>query len=71
MLPRGLVGAVGFGAIHVQVKSVRTHAEAALCGDPVLPVLDFGIEELFDVAALQADQVVVVLPFVEFENRFA
>ena len=66
-----LVGAVGFGAIHIQVKSVRTHAEAAFCGDPVLPVLDLGIEELLDVAALQADQVVVVVAFVQLENSLA
>jgi hypothetical protein len=42
--------------------------EAALLGDLVLALLDLGVVELFDLAALQADQVVVVLPFVEFEH---
>jgi len=38
--------------------------EAAFLGDPVLAFFNGGIVELLDLAALQADQMVVVLPFV-------
>ena len=45
--------------------------EALLGCDLLLPLLDLGVIELLDPTALQANQVVVVLAFVEFENRFA
>jgi len=45
--------------------------EAALLGNLVLPALDLGIEEFLDLAALHADQVVVVAALVEFEHGFA
>ena len=47
------------------------HDEAAFLGDLDLALLDCGVEELFDPAALQADQVVVVLSFIQFEYRLA
>ena len=45
--------------------------EAALLGDLVLSALDLGVEEFLDLAALHADQVVVMAAFVEFEDRLA
>lgn len=45
--------------------------EAAFLGDPVLPLFNGGVVELLDLAALQADQMVVVLPFVEFKDSLA
>lgn len=45
--------------------------EATLFGDPVLSFLDGRIEELFDLATLQAHEVVMVMPLVEFEHRLA
>lgn len=45
--------------------------EAAILGDLDLPLLDFSVIKLLDLAALHADQVIVVLAFVQFENRLA
>jgi len=45
--------------------------EPALLGDVLLALFDFGIAEFFHPAALQADQVVVVLALVELEHGLA
>src|SRR5690606_24560152 len=45
--------------------------EAPRGGDLALQALDVGVEEFLDPAAAQADQVVVVVPLVEFEHRLA
>ena len=45
--------------------------ETAILGDAVLAPLDFGVMELFHPPALQADQMVVVLAFVELVDRLA
>src|SRR6188474_2043765 len=45
--------------------------EAALLRDVALALLDLGVVELLDAAALQADQVVVVAALVELEDRLA
>jgi hypothetical protein len=45
--------------------------EAARLRDCALALLDLGVVELLDAAAVHADQVVVVLAFVEFEHRLA
>jgi hypothetical protein len=46
-------------------------SEAALLGDARLPALDLGIVELLDAAAVDADQVIMVLSGAEFEDRLA
>ena len=56
-------------AIRVKRKGVVVQCEPPLGSDAVLAPLDFGIVKLLDPAALQTNQVVVVRPFVEFENR--
>src|SRR4051794_6135971 len=45
--------------------------EAARVGDAALALLDLGVEELLYSAAVEADQVVVVLALVELEHRLA
>ena len=45
--------------------------EAVLGGDLVLALLDLGIVELFDAAAIHTDQMVVMRTLVEFEDRLA
>lgn len=47
------------------------NGEASLLGDLVLTALDLRIGELLDVAALHADQMIVMLAVVEFEYRLA
>ena len=56
-------------AIGVERKRVIVQCETPLGSDAILAPLDFGIVKLLDPAALQANQMVVVRPFVEFENR--
>ena len=58
-------------AVGVEVERVLGDLEAALAGDLRLPLLDLGIVELLDAAALQADQVIVVTALVQFEHRLA
>ncbi len=40
-------------------------------GDGVLTAFDFGVKELFNLAAIKAHQVVVVLPCIKLVHRFA
>jgi hypothetical protein len=46
-------------------------AEVALFGDLGLALLDHRVAELHDLAALDADQMVVVVAAVELEDRLA
>jgi len=50
---------------------VFAYRETALFGNPVLALLYGSVVKLLDASALQADQVVVVVSFIQFENRFA
>ena len=45
--------------------------EAALVRDLVLPLLDLRVVELLDAATLHADEMVVMLSFVQLEHRLA
>ena len=45
--------------------------EAARLRDAALALLDLGVEELLDPAAVEADEVVVVLALVQLEHRLA
>lgn len=47
------------------------NGESVLLRDLDLTALDFGIVELFHLAALNADEVIVMMPLVEFEHRLA
>ncbi|OHC67348.1 MAG: hypothetical protein A2045_02675 [Rhodocyclales bacterium GWA2_65_20] len=50
---------------------MRLDGELFFPGDAGLAFFDHGIAEFLDVTALQADQVVVVLAFVQFEYRLS
>src|SRR5690606_35344159 len=63
--------AVGLVAVAVERERVILEGEAPRGGDLALQALDVGVEEFLDPAAAQADQVVVVVPLVEFEHRLA
>ena len=53
--------AVGLGAFGVEVERVLLDRKAAVLGDLRLAALDFGVVELLDPAAIDADEVVVVV----------
>jgi len=65
------VGAVGLGAIGIDVQRVITDSEAAVLGYLYLPLFDFRIVKLFNVSALNAHEVIVMPALVEFEHGFA
>jgi hypothetical protein len=56
------VRAVRLGAVGVQAQRVVGDLEALGLGHQLLALLDLGVVELLDLAAIQAHQVVVVLP---------
>ena len=45
--------------------------KSTIVGNLLLSTLDLGIEELLNTATLQANQMVVVLTFIEFVHRLA
>lgn len=57
--------------VGVEVHRVIGDLEAALLGDLALPRLDRGVEELFDVAAVETNEMIVVLAGGQLENRLA
>jgi len=67
----GFARAVLADAVRVDVQRVVADAETALVGDLFLAFFDFGAVELFDMAALHADEVVVMAALVELVNRLA
>ena len=64
------VGAVRLGATGVEAKGVVGDGKAFGFGDRVLAFFDFGVVKLFDLAAVQADQMVVVFALVQLKHRF-
>jgi hypothetical protein len=65
------MGAIGFGAVGVKAQGVIAQLKATGFGDCALPLFDFRIDKLFDMPTVQANQVVVVITFVELINGFA
>ena len=65
------VGAIGPGAVGVNVQAVVADGETACLRNLFLAFFDLAVVELLDMAALQADQVVVMAAAVEFEHRLA
>ena len=63
--------AIRIVAVGIKVERVFPNREAAFFRNAVLALFYGGVEELFHPAALQADQMVMVLPFIQFENRLA
>ena len=62
---------VAFIAPRVQAQRMIRDSEALGLGDRLLAVFDLGIVKLFDLAAVKANEVIMVLAFVEFIHRFA
>src|SRR5512147_1122182 len=67
----GLVGAVLFDAVGVELKRMLVDGETAILGDFHLAPLDLGIDEFLHLTALQANQVIVVASLVQLENSLA
>jgi len=67
----GAVRAGFLGAVRVQVERMILDLEAAFFGNQVLPALNFRIVEFLDLAAVDADQMVVVLAAVDLEHSLA
>lgn len=59
------------GADAVDNQRVFLDPEAVFSGNGALPLLDHGIDELDDFAALDADQMVMVTTAIQFENGLA
>lgn len=55
----------------VKVEGVILDREATVAGDLVLPALDFGVVEFFDLAAIDTDQMIVMVAAIDLENRLA
>lgn len=66
-----LARATRLGAICIKVQGMVVDIESAVFGNLGLPLLDFRIVELFDLAALQAYQMIVVTAFIQFEYCLA
>src|SRR5258706_1463824 len=67
----GPVRALRLDAVGVEVELVVVDREAAVLGDLDLALLDVGVVELLDAAALQAHEVVVVAALVQLVDRLA
>lgn len=59
------------GAVRIYMKRVIMHRKAVFGSDFCLARLNSGIVELLDVAALQANDVIMVLALIEFEYRLS
>lgn len=63
--------ALAGGAVAVQIEAVIGQPDVVLLGDIALALLDHLVGELDHLAAVEADQVVVVFLGGQFEHRFA
>src|SRR5438552_16520158 len=68
-LGAGFVRAMRLGALGVQLQRMLANRKAAFRGDTNLALLDLGVVELFDAAALHAHEVIVMAALVQLENR--
>ena len=66
---RFAVGAVFLDAVGVDLQRMVVNGKPPFLGDTGLAFFDFGVEEFLDLAALNADQMVVVVALVELEHR--
>ena len=58
-------------AFRIKVECVFANGEAALPGNPGLSSFDLGIVEFLDTAAIDTDEMVVMLSVTQFEYRLA
>src|SRR5215471_12702683 len=66
---RAPIGTARLYALRVKVQRVLRDLESAVACNLRLPLLDFGVVELLDPSALKANQVVVMMPFIQLEDR--
>ncbi len=74
MMPHWRVGAIGalvFGAIGVNRQGMVSNGKTFGFGYRVLAFFNFSVIKLFNLAAVQAHQVVMVLSFVQLIHRLA
>ena len=67
----GLFGAATAHTAAVDIERVIENFETAVLGNGFLAFFDLGVVKLLDAAAIDADQVIVVLAVVDFENGLA
>jgi hypothetical protein len=69
----GLFGMLGgtVGADAIQQHGVAFQRETSILGNLVLPLFDFVISKFDDLAAIGADEVIVMISVVEFEHSLA
>lgn len=60
--------AVHLGTVPIECQRMLRNIETALAGDVVLALLDFLIVEFLDPAAFEADQMIMMRAFIEFED---
>ena len=60
-----------FGTPRVQAQRMVRDSEALGLGNRLLAVFDLGVIKFFDLAAVKANEVIMVLAFVEFIDRLA
>jgi hypothetical protein len=60
-----------FGAVAVYIERVVMDGKTVLCGNFFLPGFNGGIKKLFQMAALQAHDMVMVVAVVELKHGFA
>ena len=68
---RPAIGAIGFGAVGVNRQGVVGNCKTLGTGHSMLAVFNFGVVELFNNAAIQTHQMVMVLAFIELVHRLA
>ena len=65
------MGAGCLGTPRIQTQRMVCDGKALGLGNRLLAVFDLGVIKFFDLAAVKADNMIVVLAFVEFVDRFA
>ena len=65
------IGAVVFEAMGVKTQGMVCQCEAFERGNASLATFNLCIVKLFNASTIQTDQMIVVLAFIEFVDRFA
>src|SRR3954447_6613975 len=65
------MGTIVLGAMSVKRKCMFGNIKAACLGNALLTLFYFFVKKFFDPAAIQANQMVVVRAFIQFEHCFA
>ena len=63
--------AIRLGALCVQIERVILNRKTAFSGNGILPMFDFRVVKFFDLAAINANQMIVVFAAIDLENGLA